>query len=164
MWSGSLPTDLRPVPAPLNAIILRCFACRWGSAERAVVAFVPGGGGRLLLRPLHLRLPHAGLPLLQEGRHRLQGELAAAACWKWRGETNCVCMRKEAGDWLWSWLIKIVVIYRRLVQKNTPNKLIFYLFFSVPQNKVWISSWNTLGELFMTIFNILLVYFLIFFI
>ena len=90
MWSGSLPTDLRPVPAPLNAIILRCFACRWGSAERAVVAFVPGGGGRLLLRPLHLRLPHAGLPMLQEGRHRLQGELAAAACWTSRGETNCV--------------------------------------------------------------------------
>lgn len=42
------------------------------------MALLPGSGGRLLFRPLHLHLPHAGLPLLQEGRHRLQGQLSAA--------------------------------------------------------------------------------------
>lgn len=41
------------------------------------MAFLPGSGGRLLFWPLHLHLPHAGLPLLQEGRDWLQGELSA---------------------------------------------------------------------------------------
>ncbi|XP_055366566.1 serine/threonine-protein kinase LMTK1 isoform X2 [Betta splendens] len=39
------------------------------------MAVLVGRGGRVLLRPLHLRLPHAGLSLLQEGRHGLQVQL-----------------------------------------------------------------------------------------
>ena len=48
-------------------------SCRWRSAEWSVLVVVPGCGGHLLLGPLHLRLPHAGVPLLQEGQNWLQG-------------------------------------------------------------------------------------------
>ncbi len=48
-------------------------SCRWRCAEWPLLVVVPGCGGHLLLGPLHLRLPHAGLPLLQKGQDRLQG-------------------------------------------------------------------------------------------
>ncbi|KAA0705350.1 Serine/threonine-protein kinase LMTK1 [Triplophysa tibetana] len=49
--------------------------CGWLPAERAVMAFISGGGCRLLLGPVHIRLPHAGLPVLQERGHQLQAKM-----------------------------------------------------------------------------------------
>lgn len=51
-------------------------SCRWRSTEWTVLVIIPGCGGHLVLGSLHLRLPHAGLPLLQEGQDWLQGGLS----------------------------------------------------------------------------------------
>ena len=74
------------------------FLCssRRHSPERAVLAVIAGRRGRLLLGPLHLCLPHAGLPVLQEGRHRLQGKLTAATRWWAGGTASCTTGRYRA--------------------------------------------------------------------
>jgi len=40
------------------------------------MAILSGSGGCLLLWPLHVCLPHARLPVLQEKGHQLQGEIS----------------------------------------------------------------------------------------
>lgn len=91
--------ELLPLNVPFSSC--NCFngvalavSCRWRSAERAVLVIVPCCGGHLLLGPLHLCLPHVGLPLLQEGQNRLQGESLVCAEHTWNMIWNLKAWRQ----------------------------------------------------------------------